>query len=260
MPDAAVHLKTKGLGQTRRKDAWWTEPTAIFIALVAFIIYATWAAFQNGHYRAPAGVDHPPYISPFYAPDLTTIIPGWTWSPAFLILWIPAGFRLTCYFCRRCYYRGLMADPPGCAVGEPRGTGYRGETGFWAFNNLHRYFLYFALILVCFHWIDVWHALHYEGKLGIGVGTVVIAADAFCLTMYVFSCHALRHLVGGGLDAFSTAPAGSLRLSLWRFVTRLNEHHGLWFWISLFVVGLADVYVRCVSMGLIRDLNTWGVG
>ena len=40
-------------------------------------------------------------------------------SPGLLILWIPLGFRATCYYYRKAYYRFYFADPPGCAVGEP---------------------------------------------------------------------------------------------------------------------------------------------
>ena len=49
--------------------------------------------------------------------------------PAFLILWAPAGFRLTCYYYRGAYYKAFWADPPNCAVGEPRNS-FRGENSF----------------------------------------------------------------------------------------------------------------------------------
>ena len=31
---------------------------------------------------------------------------------------------------------------------------------------------------------------------GVGLGTIVLAANAFLLSMYSFSCHSFRHLVG----------------------------------------------------------------
>ena len=43
--------------------------------------------------------------------------------------------------------------------------------------------------------------------------------------------------------------------ALWRAVTRLNEHHMFWAWVSLVVVGLSDLYVRLVSMGVIVDVR-----
>ena len=65
-----------------------------------------------------------------------------------LILIFPAGFRLTCYYYRKAYYRAFWADPPACAVGEPRKS-YWGEN-HWPllFQNIHRYFLYFALLFI----------------------------------------------------------------------------------------------------------------
>jgi len=51
---------------------------------------------------------------------------------------------------------------------------------------------------------------------------------------------------------FSSRPA---KYSLWRVVTRLNERHMLFAWISLIWVGLTDVYVRLLSMGVIRDVR-----
>src|SRR5207302_661880 len=51
-PIAAPHL---------RKDAWWALPLTTAIVLGSFIVYSTWAAFQNAHYWAP------PYLSPFYS-------------------------------------------------------------------------------------------------------------------------------------------------------------------------------------------------
>jgi hypothetical protein len=72
------------------------------------------------------------------------------------------------------------------------------------------------------------------------------------LSLYSFSCHSCRHLCGGHLDVFSSRPA---KYSLWRVATRLNERHMLFAWISLIWVGLTDVYVRLLSMGVIRDVR-----
>jgi hypothetical protein len=51
---------------------------------------------------------------------------------------------------------------------------------------------------------------------------------------------------------FSKAPS---RYRIWRGVSWLNERHALFAWLSLFSVGLADLYVRLVSMGIINDLR-----
>ena len=59
-----VVWKDGKFGRTSRRDSWWLSPTAIFLGLGAFLVYANWAAFQNAHYT------YGPYISPFYSPEL----------------------------------------------------------------------------------------------------------------------------------------------------------------------------------------------
>ena len=150
-------------------------------------------------------------------------MPAWI-SPAFLILWAPGGFRVTCYYYRKAYYRAFFLDPPACAVGEPRKS-YRGETRLLLFQNLHRYFLYLALIFLVLLAIDVVHACLWptaDGGLtfGISVGTLVLAANVTLLTLYTFSCHSLRHLVGGNVDCFSCVALGQARYKLWKGASR----------------------------------------
>ena len=53
-------------------------------------------------------------------------------APAIFVMWMPAGFRLTCYYGRKAYYRALFGDPPACAVAEFCKPHYKGERGFWA--------------------------------------------------------------------------------------------------------------------------------
>ena len=79
---------------------------------------------------------------------------------------------------------------------------------------------------------------------------LVLVANAALLSLYTLSCHSCRHLCGGCLDAFKQAPT---RYRLWSAVSRLNERHGLFAWISLFGVAFADLYVRLVAMGVITD-------
>ena len=73
-----------------------------------------------------------------------------------LILVFPLAFRMTCYYYRGAYYKAFWADPPACAVGEPRKS-YRGEASCRSLiQNVHRYFLYFALLFIVLLSIDVW--------------------------------------------------------------------------------------------------------
>ncbi len=79
--------------------------------------------------------------------------------------------------------------------------------------------------------------------------------NVILLTTYSASCHSLRHLVGGKLDCFSCTSFGPVQHSAWSWVTKLNENHMLWAWLSLFSVALTDLYIRLVSSGVIRDIR-----
>jgi hypothetical protein len=249
-----VHLPVAGFGNTLRKDAWWAGPLATFTVLASFIVYATFRAFENKYYTYTAGGAD--YLSPMYSPLIPTAglgIPLLT--PAMLILPFPASFRLTCYYYRKAYYRAFGMDPPACAVGEPRGHSYRGETRLWVFNNLHRFTLYAALVFLVFLWHDFFKAIWFDGKLGFGMGSLVLFINPLLLSLYTLSCHAFRHLVGGNVNSYSTAPLGQLRHAFWKKVTVINERHALFAWLSLFGVALTDFYIRQVSSGAIADIR-----
>lgn len=249
MSSIDVPLRNGGFGRTTRKDAWWIEPLLVFLGFSAFIVYSTWAALQGAHYEFGG------YLSPFYSPLLMTEKPGWwpafvPFSAAMLILWAPGGFRFTCYYYRGAYYKAFWADPPSCTVGEPRKS-YWGERSFpLILQNVHRYFLYLALVFIVILAHDAWKAMWFDGKFGIGVGTLVLAINPILLGCYTLGCHSLRHLVGGRLDAISKAPA---RKTAYDCVSCLNRRHMLWAWLSLFWVGFTDIYVRLCSMGIWHD-------
>jgi hypothetical protein len=258
----AAPLARRGFGQTSRNDAWWLQPAVVFTVLSAFVVYATWAAFQGAHYSFGN------YLSPFYSPELfgdshhswfgprPAWWPGWLpFSPALLILWAPGGFRLTCYYYRGAYYKAFWADPPSCTVGEPRKS-YLGERSFpLVMQNVHRYFLYLAIIFLPILMWDVWRALWFEDgaggeTFGIGVGTLVLATNVVLLGGYTFGCHSLRHLIGGGLTQISKKP---VRYRLYRRVSWFNAKHMNWAWLSLVWVAFSDLYVRLCSMGIWTD-------
>ena len=231
-----------------RRDAWWLELLPVVAVLGAFSVYATWRALEGAYY------EWGPYLSPFYSPLIKPR--WWPFSPAILILGGPLGFRATCYYYRKAYYRSFFLDPPACAVGEFRPHKYRGETAFpLILQNLHRYFLYVALIFLIILWYDAIRAFWFEGGFRIGVGSIVLLTNIILLSLYTFSCHSLRHIVGGKLDCFSCAAFGGQRHAAWRGTSFLNERHMLFAWLSLFSVGLSDLYVRLVATGAIRDLR-----
>jgi len=246
MATSPAPSRTKQLGETQRRDAWWLELLPVIILFGGFGIYATLRAFEGKFY------EWGPYLSPFYSPLLS--FSWWKLSPALLILGAPLGFRTTCYYYRKAYYRAFFLDPPACAVSESSKRNYRGETSFpFIFQNVHRYFLYLAIIFLCFLWYDVFRAFNFDGKFGIGLGTLIMFVNVILLTAYTFSCHSLRHLVGGKLDCFSCSAFGPPRHSAWRFVTFLNERHMVFAWSSLVSVGFVDFYIRMLASGAFKD-------
>ncbi len=259
MASNLVSITRRSAGQTMRKDLWWVSPLLTFLGFSAFIVYSTWAAFQGNHYT------YGPYLSPFYSPEIfgasphaifgpmPSWIPAWLpLTPAFLILWAPGGFRVTCYYYRGAYYKAFWADPPACAVGEPR-SGYRGERKFpLILQNIHRYFLYIALLFIVILAYDAWNALWFADGFGVGVGTIVLTLNVILLGGYTLGCHSLRHLVGGVCDVLSDKP---VRKKTYDCVSRLNRRHMLFAWLSLFWVGFSDLYVRLCSMGIWMDIR-----
>lgn len=261
-----------GLGATERRDDWKTGPLVSGLVLGGFIFYATFRGIYNDEYRVGEGTKFLPtsayLLSPLYSPLIVWDgMPAWL-SPAMLILWGPAGFRTTCYYYRKAYYRAFFLDPVACAVNEPerlfglfpRGKSYRGETRLLLFQNLHRYFFYVATAFLIFLSIDVVHACVWPTSggghtFGISIGTLVLAANVVMLTLYTFSCHSLRHLVGGCLDCFSNRSMGDARFKLWTCATSLNAHHMFWAWVSLLVVGFTDFYVWMVARGVFTDFR-----
>ena len=243
-------LPESRLGSTLRRDAWWVEILPVIFLLGGFGLYATLRAFEGKFY------EWGPYLSPFYSPLIDPLHHWWKLSPALLILAGPLGFRATCYYYRKAYYRAFFLDPPACAVGEPANRKYQGETKFpFILQNIHRYFFYLAVVFILFLWHDAIVSFNFDGHFGIGVGTLVLTTNVILLTLYTFSCHSLRHLAGGKLDCFSCATFGMPRHAAWRGVTFLNERHMLLAWCSLISVGSADFYVRLVASGAIHDLR-----
>lgn len=241
-------LRQTGFAATERRDWWWATPLSQGLLLACLITYANWAAYQGVNYQAGG------YLSPLYSPLITA---AWfPFPPSFLILVPPVLFRATCYYYRKAYYRSYFLDPPACAVAEFQGRRYRGETAFpLILQNLHRYLFYATFFYLPFLWHDVLNATRFEAAFGIGVGTLVIFANTTALTLYSLSCHSFRHLVGGHLDCFSACPLNRVRHQAWRGVSALNDHHMLFAWLSFFTVCSADLYVRLVASGALRDLR-----
>ena len=240
-------VEQRGFGATLRKDAWWLQPAATAAGLGAFGIYSFWAALQGNDY------EWGPYLSPFYSPLI--LVDWWQFSPAFLILWMPLGFRATCYYYRKAYYRSFFLDPAACSVGEFGEHRYCGENKFpFIFQNMHRYFFYLALLVLGFLWDDAIQGFFFEDGFHVGVGSLVLTVNCVLLSLYTLGCHSLRHLIGGKMDTFHGG-ACAVRHSCWKGVTHFNERHMLWAWYSLFWVGFTDFYVRMLASGRFTDVR-----
>jgi len=251
----------QGFGATRRKDSWAIYPV---VQGIVFTICASYLTF-SGILWTPifgTGYEHEGYLSPLFSPLIVwRDMPTWL-SPGLLILWIPIGFRATCFYYRKAYYRFYFADPPGCAVGEP--TIHRKfslENAFpFVLQNLHRYLLYLAFIPLAFLWYDLLPAFNPAPGAGItepgpriGLGGVLFLVNVVLLTGYSLSCHSLRHLVGGKVDCFSCSRVRRVRYTLWQRLTDLNRNHMWYAWASLITVTLADIYVRLLVLGVVTD-------
>jgi hypothetical protein len=279
---SSVTIPTQlGFGQTSRTDAWWMQPLAVFIGFSAFIIYSTWVAFEGTsttHCYYWLGGSNPHadganYLSPFFSPHLFSVAPGappaifgtlpaiWPafipFSPGFLVMWIPAGFRFTCYYYRGAYYKAFWLDPVNCAVGEPRKT-YWGERYLpLILQNVHRYFFYLAFLFIFILGWDAWDGFWFTDAsgarhFGVAVGSLVLLVNVVLLSGYTLGCHSFRHLIGGFLDTFSKSSACT---SCYNAASCLNRRHMLWAWLSLFWVGFTDAYIRLCAMGIWHDFH-----
>jgi hypothetical protein len=247
-------------GKTLRQDNWWLSPLLTFLVFTGFVVFATIRAFMGTDYYSA------PYLSPFFSPCLaTSCVEGssdlgqpvgdwWKLSPALLILVFPLGFRMTCYYYRKAYYRAFWLSPPACGVAEPHG-GYTGESRFpLIIQNTHRWFWFTAVAVGAVLTYDAVLAFRDEnGEWGhMGLGTVLMVVNVVLIWLYTLGCHSCRHIVGGRLRHFSKHP---IRYRAWGLVSRLNARHAQYAWLSLFSVAIVDFYVYLLASGRITDLR-----
>ena len=248
--------------RTLRTDRWWVEPALTFTLLVAWLLYAlVRTASQRAYF-----VEEYHYLSPFSSPCLSaSCAPAardfGTWFGEFppfvpfglLVLPFLLGFRLTCYYYRKAYYRAFWLSPPACAVAEPHAK-YTGETRFpLIMQNLHRYFFYAAIVVSLVNTYDAVKAFHgKDGGFGIGLGTIIMVVNVLLLWAYTASCHSCRHLIGGRLRHFSRHP---VRYALWTQVSRLNTRHMQLAWTTLASLLVTDAYIGLVASGHLTDLR-----
>ncbi|MFC7448891.1 hypothetical protein [Rhodococcus daqingensis] len=247
---------------TLRTDRWWLPPLLTTLGLATFVVYASIRSWVRTAYW----VDEYHYLTPFYSPCLSdSCVPGAShfgtpigelpmWIPlGFLVLPFLLGFRLTCYYYRKAYYRSIWLAPAACAVAEPH-TRYTGETRLpLILQNAHRYFFYAALIVSLINTYDAIIAFHGKsGGFGFGLGNIVLLVNVILLWAYTLSCHSCRHIIGGRLKHFSAHP---VRYRLWTLVSKLNTRHMLLAWTTLGTLIITDFYIMLVASGTISDLR-----
>ncbi|MDX6357088.1 MAG: hypothetical protein QOH37_142 [Nocardioidaceae bacterium] len=253
-----VHGPTRARieAKTLRTDRWWIAPLTTFVVFSAFVIYATVRAFMGSHYYQA------PYLSPLYSPCLGECVKGssdfgqpfgwWPLSAALIVLIFPLGFRMSCYYYRKAYYRAFWMSPPACAVAEPHKS-YSGETRLpLILNNIHRYFWYAAVVVSLILTYDTVLTFRDENDhwFHMGLGSLVFLVNIVLIWLYTLSCHSCRHVLGGRLRHFSKHP---VRYKAWTWVSKINPHHARFAWLSLFSVAFADLYVLLISSGAFSD-------
>jgi hypothetical protein len=248
--------------RTLRTDRWWRSPAITAVALTIWVAYAVVHVFLGRWYWVPQY--H--YLTPFYSPCISGACAAGssslgTWFPKvpsivpYAIVSLPfiLGFRLSCYYYRRAYYRSFWQAPTACAVREPHAR-YTGETRFpLILQNLHRYFFFFVILVSVLNTYDVIEAFHGKtGGIGLGLGTLIMLVNVVLLWGYTLGCHSCRHITGGRLKHFSKHPA---RYWIWTQVSKLNARHMQLAWITLGTLMLADLYILLVASGAISDLR-----
>jgi hypothetical protein len=248
--------------KTLRRDPWWRAPRITAALLTIWVAYATVRVFMGHWYW----VQQYHYLTPFYSPCVSgECVPGsaslGTWFPKlppiipYAIVSLPfvLGFRLTCYYYRRAYYRAFWRAPAACAVREPHAK-YTGETRFpLILQNMHRFFFYLVILISVLNTYDLVQAFHGKtGGIGLGLGTLIMLVNVVLLWAYTLSCHSCRHITGGRLKNFSKHP---VRYWIWTQVSKLNARHMQLAWTTLATLMLTDLYIMLVASGTISDLR-----
>lgn len=214
------------------------EPNVRLYSFIALLILASLAliAFPVRPFKG--------YIDPFYSPTL-------------IIVPLIGLFRLTCYAFRKDYNRHMFKHPVACPVYErvdSEKRNYTGETSMiFKLENYHRYFMYVALAVLPFFYYDLYRSLTFGGGFVLRLGSILMMVDIAALTLYVFSCHAVRSLIGGRKDCFSCMKMPKQRKKTYDIQSMLNAHHETFAWLSLATIILMDLFIRAISVGIHLD-------
>ena len=226
------------------RDRTGSQPVVTVTVLTAFVAYATWAAFVEQELLRRAPRSHRDLISPFYSPCLTgSCVPGSALRarsslggrsrPALLILIFPLGFRLTCYYYRKAYYRGFWQSPPACAVADGHGT-YTGETRFplscrTSTATSSTSALVFNVILT----IDAVVAFRLPGESASGSAWAPLVLVVNATLLWLYSLQLPRLPAPLRRQVLNSSPSTPIRYRIWKAFTPLNAQHMQFAWVSL---------------------------
>jgi len=249
-----------------RIDNWRKAPILTFLGLMTFVVYATTRSVSQSAYFAE-GANYS-YLTPFASPCVSAnCVEGSShfgqWFGTFpamvplaiVTLTFVLGFRLTCYYYRRAYYRAFWQSPVACAVPEPRGK-YTGETRFpLIMQNAHRYFFFATVLISLINTYDAVKSFHGTEGFGLGLGNIILVVNVLLLWSYTMGCHSCRHITAGRINHFSKHP---VRFWLYTKATILNGRHMQLAWTTLGTLILTDAYIALVASGTISDLRFIG--
>jgi hypothetical protein len=236
-------------------------PALTAVGLTAWVLYALVRTALQNYYVVPEYG----YLTPFYSPCLSQScdpaaahfgrpLPEFPPLVPYAILALPflLGFRLTCYYYRKAYYRSFWLSPPACAVPDGHKK-YTGETRFPLLaQNLHRYFFYAAVIISIINTYDAIIAFAGDEGFQMGLGNLILLGNVVMLWAYTASCHSCRHIAGGRMKHFSKNPT---RYWLWTQISKLNTRHMQLAWITLGTLAFTDAYIALVAADVIPDLR-----
>ncbi len=185
----------------QRLDAWWVKPVITAAVLGAFVVYATWAALQNANYYAA------PYLSPFYSPCLApncahvrrcrSSAPGGICRRPSWCCGSRCGFRATCYYYRKAYYRSFFWSPPACAVPDARPRYSRRDALPASAPEHPPLFLLPGGAPGAVPVVGCAAGVPLPDGFGIGLGTLILVANVALLSLYTLLVSFVPALCGG---------------------------------------------------------------
>jgi hypothetical protein len=156
---------------------------------------------------------------------------------------------VTCYYYRRSYYRAFFWSPPACTIPDARAK-YSGETKFpFILQNIHRYALYLAIVVLAILWWDA--ILASTSTVTSGSARDRDHGGERAPPLWVHVRVSRRSLSRGWIPRLvprqvAAVPAVGDR-------DEAERRHSRWAWFSLFGVALTDLYIRLNAMGVIVD-------